>query len=384
MTATAARRWGLPLAGVALLVFYPLILPALFNANQARYWTLSIGSQSLILGIVALSLVFMSGYGGMVSLAQAALAGFAAYAVALASLLPSTNATGATIGLGLPAIPSAIIALVLATLAGALVGAIASRSSGIYFLMLTLALAVGFFYVVLQNYEFFGGHIGFAGIVGPTGQPRQNPIAFYYMCLVVAIGAYLGLRYLVRTQLGLTFQGIRDNPRRMRALGYRVTLHRVAIFALGGFVAGLSGVLGVWYRGNISPGVVDLSRTIDVLIIAVIGGLGYPIGAFVGAFFFLIIDIFASSVKVFGFSFDERFNTLIGLGFVVVVLVAPDGLVGLANRLWLSVARRLGHAPSAPRAVDPLAAEAGVVPVIEIASHDLPGRPEGDTPTPSP
>jgi len=384
MTATAARRWGLPLAGVTLLVVYPLILPALFNANQARYWTLSIGSQSLILGIVALSLVFMSGYGGMVSLAQAALAGFAAYAVALASLLPSTNATGATIGLGLPAIPSAIIALVLATLAGALVGAIASRSSGIYFLMLTLALAVGFFYVVLQNYEFFGGHIGFAGIVGPTGQPRQNPIAFYYMCLVVAIGAYLGLRYLVRTQLGLTFQGIRDNPRRMRALGYRVTLHRVAIFALGGFVAGLSGVLGVWYRGNISPGVVDLSRTIDVLIIAVIGGLGYPIGAFVGAFFFLIIDIFASSVKVFGFSFDERFNTLIGLGFVVVVLVAPDGLVGLANRLWLSVARRLGHAPSAPRAVDPLAAEAGVVPVIEIASHDLPGRPEGDTPTPSP
>jgi branched-chain amino acid transport system permease protein len=329
-----------------LLVLYPIVLPFLFNANQARYWTLSIGANALILGIVALSLVFMSGYGGMVSLAQAALAGFAAYGVALMNLLPSTNATGGTIGLGLPSIPSAIIALILATLAGALVGAIASRSSGIYFLMLTLAIAVGFFYVVLQNYEFFGGHIGFAGIVGPTGQPRANPVAFYYMCLVVAILAYAGLKYLVRTQLGLTFQGVRDNPRRMRALGYRVTFHRVAIFAIGGFIAGLSGVLGVWYRGNISPGVVDISRTIDVLVIAVIGGLGYPIGAFIGAAIFLVVDVFASSIKIFGFSFDERFNTLIGLAFVVIVLVAPHGLVGLVDRGWTGARRRFSSSGS--------------------------------------
>jgi branched-chain amino acid transport system substrate-binding protein len=105
-------------------------------------------------------------------------------------------------------------------------------------------------------------------------------------------------------------------------------------FAIAGFVAGLSGVLGVWYRGNISPGVVDLTRTIDVLIVAVIGGLGYPIGAFIGAVVFVLIDVFASSVELFGFSFDERFNTLIGLFFVVVVLVAPNGLVGLADRIW--------------------------------------------------
>ncbi len=341
MSQVGARRWALPAVGVGLLILYPIVLPLLFNANQARYWTLSIGANALILGIVALSLIFMSGYGGMVSLAQASLAGFAAYVVALMYLHPSTNATGGTIGLGLEEIPSAIIALVAATLAGALVGAIASRSSGIYLLMLTLAIAVGFYYVVLQNYEFFGGHIGFAGIVGPTGQPRANPIAFYYMCLVVAVLAYGGLRYLVRTQLGLTFQGVRDNPRRMRALGYRVTLHRVAIFALGGFVAGLSGVLGVWYRGNISPGVVDISRVIDVLIIAVIGGLGYPVGAFIGAFVFLILDVFASSIELFGFKFDERFNSLIGLGFVVIVLVAPHGLVGLVDRGWTAARRRL-------------------------------------------
>lgn len=370
MTGAATRRWGPPLAGIALLVAYPIVLPLLFSANQARYWTLSIGSQSIILGIVALSLVFMSGYGGMVSLAQAALAGFAAYMVAIANLLPSSTATGAAIGLGLAPIPSAIVALVLATLAGALVGAIASRSSGIYFLMLTLAIAVGFFYVVLQNYEFFGGHIGFAQILGPTGQPRQNPMAFYYMCLAVAALAYLGLRYLVRTQLGLTFQGVRDNPRRMRALGYRVSLHRVAIFAIGGFVAGLSGVLGVWYRGNISPGVVDLSRTIDVLIIAVIGGLGYPVGAFVGAVFFVLLDVFASSVEIFGFSFDERFNTLIGLGFVIVVLVAPQGLVGLADRGRRAAGRRFrsGRAAAADDAAS--APDGSVMEVVSGAPID--------------
>lgn len=367
MTRLRQRHWLLPTIGVVLLVLYPLILPLVLRENPARFWTLSIGANSIILGIVALSLIFMAGYGGMISLAQAALAGFAAYMVALAYLEPSATAIGSNIGLGLDAIPSAIIALVLATLAGALFGAISSRSYGIYFLMLTLALAVGFYYIVLQNYDIFGGHIGFAQIEGPTGQPRQNPAAFYWLCLGVAMFAYLGLRYLVRTPLGLTFQGVRDNPRRMRALGYHVTLHRIAVFAIGGFVAGLSGVLGVWYRGAISPGTVDLARTIDVLIIAVIGGLGYPIGAFVGAVVFVLIDVFASSIKILGFSFDERFNTLIGLGFVLIVLLAPNGLVALADRGWTTGQRGLrflrpGVSPLAASPVDAAWAEPSPLP----------------------
>jgi branched-chain amino acid transport system permease protein len=386
MSSAVVRRWAPPVIGVALLVLYPLLLPVFLPANPARFWTLSVGAQSLILGIVALSMIFMAGYGGMISLAQAALAGFAAYMVALAALSPSTTAVGANIGLGLPALPSALIALVLSTALGALFGAISSRSAGIYFLMLTLALAVGFFYVVLQNYDIFGGHIGFAGIIGPTGQPRQNPVAFYYLCLVVAALMYLGLRYLVRSQLGLTFRGIRDNPRRMRALGYWVSLHRVVLFAIGGFVAGVSGVLGVWYRGNVSPGIVDLTRTIDVLIIAVVGGLNYPIGAFVGAVFFVLIDVFASSVKIFGFSFDQRFNTLIGLGFVIVVLVAPNGLVGLADQAWQAIRRRVAPgAPGSPGSPEgrPTPSASTQVAAVELAAAvgpaaPIPGRLTGD------
>ena len=355
---------------VTLLLLYPWVMP--------RFWVLSIASNAMILGIAALSLVFMAGYGGMVSLAQAALAGFAAYMLALAALEPSTNAVGSTLGAGLPSIPSALIAVVLATLLGAIFGAISSRSYGIYFLMLTLALEVGFFYIVLQNYDLFGGHIGFAGILGPTGQPRENPAPFYYLCLAAATLIYLGLRYLVRSQLGLTFQGVRDNPRRMAALGYRVGLHRVALFAIGGFVAGISGVLGAWYRGNISPGIVDLTRTIDVLIIAVLGGLGYPIGAFVGAVAFILIDVFASSIKIFGFSFDERFNTLVGLGFVVIVLVAPNGLVGLGDRLWRSAGNRRQIGGERRRTVDPLAMEAGLETTTAPTRPAPTPRPSGD------
>ncbi len=374
------RPWLLPAAGVAALVLYPVVMSLILPANPARFWTLSIGAQTFILGIVALSLVFMSAYGGMVSLAQAAVSGFASYMVALAALEPSTNAIGSTIGLGLPAIPSAVIALVLATLAGVVIGAITARSFGIYALMLTLALAVGFFYLVLQNYDIFGGHIGFAGIVGPTGQPRANPLEFYYLCLVAAALTYLALRYIVRSTLGLTFQGIRDNPRRMSALGYRVGLHRIVLFAIGGFVAGVSGVLAVWYRGNVSPGVVDLTRTIDVLIVAVIGGLGYPIGAFVGSAVFLIIDTFASSIQILDFSFRERFNSLIGLGFVIIVLVAPNGIVGFLDRGWLSAGRRGGRHR---RAVDPLAVEAGIASEPEPMPLVPPELPDDDSPTPS-
>jgi branched-chain amino acid transport system permease protein len=367
----ARSRTGLAtIIVVAVLLLYPWVMP--------RFWVLSIASQAMILGIAALSLVFMAGYGGMTSLAQAALAGFAAYMLALASLEPSTNAVGSALGAGLPSILSAIIAIVLATGLGAVFGAISARSYGIYFLMLTLALAVGFFYIVLQNYDIFGGHIGFAGMVGPTGQPRENPQAFYYLCLAAAALIYLGLRYMVRSQLGLTFQGIRDNPRRMSALGYRVGLHRVALFAIAGFVAGISGVLGGWYRGNISPGIVDLTRTIDVLIIAVIGGLGYPIGAFVGAVVFILIDVFASSINIFGFRFDERFNTLIGLGFVVIVIVAPNGLVGLADRLWQSAGHRWGGGGGRRRTVDPLALEAGIETVMVENIPEPTSRPAGD------
>ncbi len=304
------------------LIAYPLFVP--------RYWILSIGAQSIILGIAALSLVFMAGAGGMISLSQAAIAALGSYGVAIASMR-----------FGIDPLLAGAIGLMAATLAGAIFGAISARSYGLYFLMLTLALAVGVYYFVEQNYDIFKGHIGFIGIVGPTGLPYADPVPFFYLCLGAAFAVYLGLAYLARSPLGISFQAIRDNPRRARALGYWVGMHRVVIFALGGFVAGISGVLHVWYQGAIAPGNLDLTRTIDVLVIAVVGGISYPVGAFIGAVFFVLVQTFASDVNVLGIDFTQRFDTLIGLSFLLVVLLAPTGITGMADRAIRALLKRV-------------------------------------------
>lgn len=336
---------------LAVLIAFPLV--------ASRFWSVSIAAHSLILGIIALSLIFLAGYGGMVSLAQMALAGVAAYGTALLTVprLPQQI-------LAIPVAPhwpeyvAVPLALLAATLVGLVFGWIAVRSQGIYLLMLTVALSMGFFYLAEQNYDYFGGHGGIPEVRASFGYTSENPTLFYYICLASAAILYFGVRYLVRTPFGLALQGIRDNPRRMRALGYWVGLHRVVAFGIGGFIAGVGGVLTVWYNGGISPGTVDLTRTIDLLIIAVLGGMTYPEGAFVGALAFVLVDTFASSLPSIGdvFSFRERFNTLIGLSFVLVVLFSPNGLIGIGQGLLARFRRRAAGPPGDRRNSDPTGA----------------------------
>jgi branched-chain amino acid transport system permease protein len=217
--------------------------------------------------------------------------------------------------------------LLASTLLAAIFALISVRTKGIYFLMITLAQAMLVFYYAEQDRYFFGGHTGINGVRPPTVGflVLADPTTFYYMALIVTALIYGGLLYIMRTPFGLSFQGIRDNAQRMQALGYNVPLHRFAAFTLAGFVAGVGGILGVWYNGAISPGTIDITRTINVLVIAVLGGLNYLEGAFIGAVFFTLITNFASS-------FTDRFNTVIGLGFLLVALFFPDGLIGLSRK----------------------------------------------------
>src|SRR3546814_5692820 len=113
----------------------------------------------------------------------------------------------------------------------------------------------------------------------------------------------------------------------MRAIGFDVTLHRVAAYFLAGLIAGTGGVLMVWFNGRISPGSIGVDVVIDILVIAVVGGLRHPIGPFVGAIAFVLLENFAIDLID-----RERFNTVIGLAFLLVVLFSPDGLLGLWNR----------------------------------------------------
>jgi len=292
------------------------------------FLTYQIGAQALALGLITLSLTFLGGYGGMISLAQMSLAGVAGYSVAI------LGASGTGISLGWPWWAACTLALAFAVLGATLVGWLSVRTEGIYTIMITLAFGVAFYYLALQNYTLFNGFQGFQQVYAPEvfGVSLRKPVPFYFLCLACALLAYLLVKWTVRTPFGIALQGVRDNPRRMAALGFDVTAHRVAAYSLAGLLAGLGGVLLVWYNGLITPGSINTGWLINVLVMAVLGGMSHPIGAFLGALVFVLLQTFAIDF------FDrERFNLVIGAVFLLIVLFSPDGLLGL----WSALRKRL-------------------------------------------
>ncbi|WP_216087281.1 branched-chain amino acid ABC transporter permease [Variovorax paradoxus] len=309
-------RWR-HLAVALLVLVYPFV--------ASPFFTFQIGAQSLALGLIALSLTFLGGYGGMVSLAQMTVAGFAAYVVAIVG-----SSSNTAISLGWPWWLAVLVALALATLFSAAVGWLSVRTEGIYTIMITLAVGVAFFYLAQQNYTLFNGFQGFSKLAAPTvfGLDLREPVPFYLLTLGCSAAGYFFIKHLIRAPFGVALQGIRDNPRRMQALGFDVTAHRVAAYAVSGFLAAVGGVLLVWYNGRISPGTLGIGAMINILIIAVLGGMKHPIGAFIGALVFVLLQNFAIDLVD-----RERFNLVIGGVFLAIVLFSPDGLLGLWHRL---------------------------------------------------
>ena len=284
---------------------------------------------TFILGIIALSLMFLGGYGGMVSLAQMTVAGLAGYMVAIFG-----ESAISAISLNWPWYIAIPLALAIAVLFGTLTGWLAVRTDGIYTIMITLAIAAAFFYFVRQNYVMFNGFSGFNGVLPPDlfGVDWRGPKAFYYLTLFWAVICYLAVLYISRAPFGLALQGVRDNQRRMSALGYNATAHRVAAYAFAAVLAGIGGILLTWQSAQVSPGTAGIGPAIDVLVIAVIGGMRHPVGAFIGAFVYVILKTFALDALVAVGLAGERFQLLIGLGFLVIVFWSPDGILGLWDR----------------------------------------------------
>jgi branched-chain amino acid transport system permease protein len=231
------------------------------------------------------------------------------------------------------------LALAIAVVNAAFIGWLSVRTEGIYTIMITLAGGVAFYYLALQNYSIFNGFQGFQKVYPPEllGINWRDPLPFYFVALSCALVAYLWISYLVRTPFGIALQGIRDNPRRMASLGFNVVAHRVAAYALAGVLAGVGGVLLVWYNGLITPGSVNTSWLINLLIIAVLGGMRRPVGAFLGALVFVLLQTFAIDLID-----RERFNLVIGGVFLAIVLFSPDGLLGLWD--WIRARLSAGSA----------------------------------------
>ncbi|MFN6254037.1 MAG: branched-chain amino acid ABC transporter permease [Acetobacteraceae bacterium] len=305
--------------------FILLIMPVFAGS----FWLFQIFGWSFCLGIIALSLMFLAGYGGMVSLVQMTVAALAGYAVAILGTSGVQQ-----ISLGMPWWLYIPLAIIIASIFATLVGALAVRTEGIYTIMITLAIASAFFYFTRQNYDVFNGYNGFNFVVPPSlfGVDWRQPTAFYYLSLGIAVLCYLAVLYVARSPFGLALQGVRDNPRRMAAMGFNVTAHRIAAYAFSGVIAAIGGILLVWQNTQVAPFTAGIPAVIDILIIAVIGGLRRPIGPFVGAFIYVLLSTFSPDLlSSFGLS-TERFKLIVGLGFLAVVFFSPDGALGLWDR----------------------------------------------------
>jgi branched-chain amino acid transport system permease protein len=315
---TLSARHVFTLIGVLLVPFV-----------ATPFLTFQVAAQALVLGLIALSLTFLGGYGGMVSLAQMSVAGMAGYAIAV------LGASSTPISLGWPWWVAVPFAVLIATACATVIGWLSGRTSVIYTIMITLAFGVAFYYLVLQNYTVFNGFQGFQKVYPPEvfGVNWRDPLPFYFLSLAWALAGYLAVKWLVRTPFGIALQGVRDNPRRMAALGFHVVAHRVAAYAFAGLLASVGGVLLVWYNGLISPGSVNTGWQINILVIAVLGGMRHPIGAFLGAAVFVLLQTFAIDIID-----RERFNLVIGVVFLAIVLFSPDGLLGL----WAKLRARFG------------------------------------------
>lgn len=310
--------------GLLVIVVVLLILPG----NVSDFFITNTLTETLILGLIAASIVFLTAQGGMISLAQLLLAGVAGFMFGNAA----SDSAARGLNLGWNPWMAVLFALAVATLVALVLGAVASRTTGIYFLMLTLVYGVIGVSVFAQVVD-ISGPSGLSSIVAPD--PFDDPFRRYHAAVILSALTYLALRGIGRTNFGLSLQGVRDDPVRMGSLGFNVALHRTLAFAIGGFFAGIGGVLNVWWRGQIDPTTISIGPTLILLIIAVIGGISHLEGAWLGAFVYVLLETYTTDIPLIdriGLT-PDRFNTIIGLVVLLIMVLSPEGLMGILERL---------------------------------------------------
>ena len=296
--------WG----GLALLVALPL---AAALADEPFYLTLV--TRMLIFAIAALSLDLILGYGAMVSFGHAAYLGIGAYAV---GILAYHGIEDAWIQW-----PAAILA---ASLAAGLVGLVSLRTSGVYFIMITLAFAqmLYFLFISLKTY---GGDDGLtinarSRLPGPLD--LSSNVALYYLVLAVLIVFLLLCRRLVASRFGMVIRGSRSNDRRMRALGFPTVRYRLAAFVIAGTMCGVAGVLLANLTNFASPAYMHWTRSGELMVMVILGGMGSLIGPIFGAFALLALEEALSS-------YTQHWQVILGPILILIVLFAKRGIYGL-------------------------------------------------------
>ncbi len=302
--ATPTRPWRSRLA--VLVAVLALLAPALSGDD----FLLRFAAEILLVGAAVTSLNLLIGQGGLVSLGHGAVFGAAAYAAAIVA-----GHAGADVGLML------LVGIATGTALALLMAAITQRTQGLFFLVLTLVVGQMVWELAFRWRDVTGGADGLRGFARLTlaGLPLHGGLALYAATVVVAVGAWAVTRSFARAPVGLALSGLRDQPLRMAALGASAARLRACAFATAGAVAGAAGSLYPFVNQYLGPNVVHWSQSAAFIIMAVIGGIGSRVGGFVGAAIYLFVQTYVSS-------HTERWQLVIGLIFVAVVILMPNGV----------------------------------------------------------
>jgi branched-chain amino acid transport system permease protein len=313
---------------IAVLMLLLAAVPV-YAAVTANTFPVTLFTRVIILGMAATSLNLILGYGGMVSFGHAVYLGIGGYAV---GILAFEGATSGFVQWPLAILVSALFALV--------VGALSLRTRGAYFIMITLAFAqlVYYFGVGLDRYGADDGlsirrRSQFAGLVNLSDRTQ-----FYYLCLALLVVTIYLIARLVNSRFGMVVQGARSNDRRMRAIGFPTFRYRLTAFVIAGAICGLAGALLANHTGFISPATMHWTRSGDLIVMVVLGGMGSSFGPLIGAVALLSLEealpvlIRVAASPLFGdvaLRMAEYWQIVLGPLFLLVVLFARGGIEGL-------------------------------------------------------
>jgi branched-chain amino acid transport system permease protein len=315
------RRFIPFLIALGLVALLPLVSPSDFYINLA--------SQAAIAALMALGLNILVGYAGLTSLGHAAFPGIAAYLVAWLS-------TRGGLDPGL----AAVLAIAGTLFIAGLFGMLALRATGLGFVMITMALCQIVWGGAYRWTSLTGGDNGLSGVPRPFGDVL-NPTTFLWLCLIVLALAIIQIGRFAESPLGVALRGTRDQPRRMSALGYDVWRIRFVAWLIAAAWGAVAGLLYAWYHQFVSPHMLAVTASAEVLLMVVAGGAGTLAGPLLGAALVVLLKNLASI-------WIDRWVMLLGATFVFIVLLMPDGLAPGLMHLRQRFRKRMASPTIAP------------------------------------
>jgi branched-chain amino acid transport system permease protein len=312
MTASINARTAISVLTIAGLLLLPL-----YSQISGNIFVLTLFTRIVIFALAAASLNLIMGYGGMMSFGHAAYLGIGGYAVGMLA--------HEGIGSGFIQWPVALAASALFAL---VIGALSLRTRGVYFIMITLAFAQMAYYVA-SGLSRYGGDDGltvykrsdFGGLINLSSR-----VQFYYLCLGCLFGGIYLIWRIVNSRFGMVVQGVRSNEQRMQAIGFPANRYRLVCFVISGTICGLAGALLANNTDFVSPAVMYWTRSGDLMVMVVLGGMGSLFGPVIGAIVFLLLEEFLSQIT-------EYWALIMGPLLLLIVLFGRGGIMGLLGRL---------------------------------------------------